>query len=38
MNTLNWEPEMEIIRFNMVDVISTSDVEDEDEMPQWILP
>lgn len=31
------EPEIEIIRFESTDVITTSGVLDEDELPPWII-
>jgi hypothetical protein len=32
-NAINWEPEIEIIRFAAADIVTTSGVWDEDELP-----
>lgn len=37
MNERNWEPEIEIIRFGAADIIATSDMLDEDELPPVII-
>lgn len=40
MHQLDWEPEIEIIRFSAADVIATSgmgDDLDEDELPGYII-
>lgn len=37
MKEMNWEPEIEIIRYENVDVIHTSDFLEEDELPGWII-
>lgn len=37
INEINWEPESDIIRFGAADIVTTSGVLDEDELPQWII-
>lgn len=37
MKELNWEPEIEIIRFAAADIITTSDMLDEDELPPVVI-
>ncbi len=33
----NWEPELEIIRFGIADIVTTSGELDEDELPPVII-
>lgn len=37
MERFDWEPEIEIIRYENVDVIHTSDFLEEDELPHWVV-
>ena len=37
MIEMNWEPEIEIIRYENVDVIHTSSFLEEDELPHWVI-
>ena len=32
-----FEPEIEIVRFGMADIVTTSGLLDDDELPPWIL-
>lgn len=37
MEKFDWEPEIEIIRYENADVITTSGFLDEDELPYWVI-
>lgn len=39
MNKLNFgfEPEIEIVRFGNADIVTTSGLLDDDELPQWVI-
>ena len=37
MEELNMIPELEIVRFEVVDLVRTSDLLEEDELPPWVL-
>ncbi len=37
MEKFEFEPEIEIIRFGVADIVTTSGLLDEDELPAWIL-
>ena len=37
MEKFEFEPEIEIIRFNAADIVTTSGLLDEDELPAWII-
>lgn len=34
---LNFEPELEIVRFGVVDIASASKLLEDDELPPWII-
>ena len=37
MEKFDWEPEIEIVRFGVSDIVTTSGVLDEDELPAWVI-
>ncbi len=37
MEKFDWEPEIEIIRYDSADVITTSAGLEEDELPYWVI-
>ncbi len=37
LEEMNWEPEIEVIRFAAADIVTTSEILDEDELPPWII-
>ncbi len=37
MEKFEFEPEIEIIRFGVADIVTTSGLLDEDELPAWII-
>lgn len=37
MKEKNWEPEIEIVRFGAADIITTSGLLDEDELPPVVI-
>ena len=34
---MNFEPELEIVRFGVVDIASASKLLEEDELPAWVI-
>ena len=34
---LNFKPELEIVKYGVVDLVSASDLLEEDEMPPWVI-
>ena len=36
-NETSWKPELEIVRFGTADIVTTSSVLDEDELPPFII-
>ena len=34
---LNFKPELEIVKFGVVDIVSTSQLLEEDELPPWVI-
>jgi hypothetical protein len=37
MKRLEFEPEIEIIRFGEADIVTTSGLLDDDELPPWVI-
>jgi hypothetical protein len=37
MEKLNFEPEIEIVRFGAADIVTTSGLLDDDELPPWVI-
>lgn len=34
---LDFKPELEIVKFGVVDVVATSELLEEDELPPWVI-
>jgi hypothetical protein len=34
---LNFNPELEIVKFGIVDIVSSSNLLEEDELPPWVI-
>lgn len=37
VNEILWKPEIEVVRYGIVDVVSSSGVLEEDELPPWVI-
>lgn len=38
VNEILWKPEIEVVRYGIVDIVSTSGKDlEEDELPPWII-
>lgn len=34
---LNFKPELEIVKFGVVDLVTSSELLEEDELPPWVI-